>query len=171
MLESGKYCSMLNTPLMFAIFCPNTYLSCLSYFILNTHLSWLQYFGHTHLSCLQYKLSTNVGENLLSCCRKEENITTRLWNKANICILHIPLLSPLYFVKEYAPTSHVHNELSQTKYPPVCEQHTLCDAENDSLGHFLWPFYFTRHFWQVLENLISKSCETVCNVKITENLA
>ena len=50
-----------------------------------------------------------------------------------------------------------------------CEQCTFCD-EKDSIEHFLWQCYFTRHFWQLLENLISTSCETACNIKITENL-
>ena len=50
-----------------------------------------------------------------------------------------------------------------------CEQCTFCD-EKDSTEHFLWQYYFTRCFWQILENLISTSCETACNIKITENL-
>ena len=51
-----------------------------------------------------------------------------------------------------------------------CEQCTFCDEKN-SIEHFLWQCYFTRRFGQLLENLISTSCETVCNIKITENLA
>ena len=50
-----------------------------------------------------------------------------------------------------------------------CEQCTFCD-EKDSIEHFLWQCYFTRRFWRLLENLISTSCETACNIKITENL-
>ena len=50
-----------------------------------------------------------------------------------------------------------------------CEQCTSCD-EKDSTEHFLWQCYFTRCFWRLLENLISTSCETACNIKITENL-
>ena len=50
-----------------------------------------------------------------------------------------------------------------------CEQCTFCD-EKDSIEHFLWQCYFTRRFGQLLENLISTSCETACNIKITENL-
>ena len=50
-----------------------------------------------------------------------------------------------------------------------CEQCTFCD-EKDSNEHFLWHCYFTRRFWRILENLISTSCETACNIKITENL-
>ena len=50
-----------------------------------------------------------------------------------------------------------------------CEQCTFWD-EKDSIEHFFWHCYFTRHFWRLLENLISTSCETACNIKITENL-
>ena len=50
-----------------------------------------------------------------------------------------------------------------------CEKCTCCD-EKDSIEHFLWQRYFTRRFWQLLENLISTCCETACNIKITENL-
>ena len=50
-----------------------------------------------------------------------------------------------------------------------CEQCTCCD-EKDSVEHFLWQCYFTRRFWRLLEILISRSCETACNIKITENL-
>ena len=50
-----------------------------------------------------------------------------------------------------------------------CEQCTFCD-EKDSIEHFFWYCYFTRRFWSLLENLISTSCETACNIKITENL-
>ena len=50
-----------------------------------------------------------------------------------------------------------------------CEQCTFCD-EKDFIEHFLWECYFTRRFWWILENLISTSCETACNIKITENL-
>ena len=50
-----------------------------------------------------------------------------------------------------------------------CEQCTFCD-EKDSTEHFLWQCYFTIHFWRLLENLISTSCQTACNIKITENL-
>ena len=50
-----------------------------------------------------------------------------------------------------------------------CKQCTFCD-EKDSNEHFLWHCYFTRRFWRILENLISTSCETACNIKITENL-
>ena len=49
-----------------------------------------------------------------------------------------------------------------------CEQCTFCD-EKDSIEHFLWQCYFTRRFWRLLENLISTSCETAVNIKITEN--
>ena len=50
-----------------------------------------------------------------------------------------------------------------------CEQCTFCD-EKDSVEIFLWQCYFTRRFWRLLENLISTSCETACNIKIAENL-
>ena len=50
-----------------------------------------------------------------------------------------------------------------------CEQCTFCERK-DSIEHFLWQRYFTRRFWRLLENLISTSCETACNIKITENL-
>ena len=50
-----------------------------------------------------------------------------------------------------------------------CEQCTFCD-EKDSIEHFLWQCCFTRRFWRLLENLIGTSCETACNIKITENL-
>ena len=49
-----------------------------------------------------------------------------------------------------------------------CEQCTFCD-EKDSIEHFLWQCCFTRPFWRLLENLTSTSCETACNIKITEN--
>ena len=51
----------------------------------------------------------------------------------------------------------------------TCEQCTFCD-EKDSIEHFLWQCYFTRRFWRLLDKLISTSCETACNIKITENL-
>ena len=50
-----------------------------------------------------------------------------------------------------------------------CEQCTFCD-EKDSIEHFLWQCYFTRHFWRKLETLINTSCETSRNIKITEDL-
>ena len=50
-----------------------------------------------------------------------------------------------------------------------CEQCTFCD-EKDSIEHFLWQCYFTRRFLRILENLVSASCETARNIKITENL-
>ena len=49
------------------------------------------------------------------------------------------------------------------------EQCTFCD-EKDSTEHFLWQCYFTRRVWRILDNLISTSCETACNIKIIENL-
>ena len=49
-----------------------------------------------------------------------------------------------------------------------CEQCTFCDEKD--IDFFLWQCYFTRRFWRVLENLISTSCETAYNIKITENL-
>ena len=49
-----------------------------------------------------------------------------------------------------------------------CEQCTFC-VEKDSIEHFFWQCYFTRRFCRLLENL-STSCETACNIRITENL-
>ena len=54
------------------------------------------------------------------------------------------------------------------------DDHLHCEEEKtlpeNASEHFLWQCYFTRRFWRLLENLISTSCETAVNIKITENL-
>ena len=79
------------------------------------------------------------------------------------CFFKIP--SQRHFCHQIIATNVVLKKIAITN----CEQSTLYYDEKDFVEHFFWRCFFTKRFWQVLENIISKSCKTACYVEITEN--